>query len=422
MSRRVVVSGLGLISPLSASVDSSWDRLIKGESGIIGIKDDYFDSPPLASRVAGFVPVKSAQKPDGLQIDEWIPLSESRVLDEFSILAKIAARQAWHDAGAPSLNQEERERAGVIIGSGIGGLPYIEKTIRGFYAQNKRMSPFFIPASISNIVAGHLSKDFGFHGPSYTTVSACASSGHAIQDAVRYIKEGDADLMITGGTESALCYTGIAGFVACRALSKKFNDNPAEASRPWDRDRDGFVMGAGAGILILEEYERAKRRGAKIYAEIVGYGSSCDAHHITAPHPEGYGAKLAMKNALRKANIAPQDVEYINAHGTSTPAGDEIELNAVHDVFKDNKILHMSSVKSSIGHLLGAAAGAEAVFTLLSLKYGILPPTLNLHNSINTFNNINLIPRIAIEKKIKYAMSNSFGFGGTNVSLLFKKI
>lgn len=415
--RRVVITGLGLITPLSVNLGGAWQCLIEGESGIATIP---FLADDLPCKVAGHVIARDSQNINGLQISDFIPENEARRLDRFSIFAKIASLQAWKDSGI-NLCDQAKERIGVILGSGIGGLPFIEENAINMFVNNKKCSPFFIPASISNIAASHVAKDFGLMGPCYATVSACASGGHAIEDAFRRIREGDIDIMIAGGAEASICYTGIAGFVACRALATKFNDRPQEASRPWDKERCGFVMGEGAGILILENLEHAKKRGAKIYAEIVGYGSSCDAYHITAPHPEGLGAKLAMKACLKKAGISPEQVDYINAHGTSTQIGDKVELEAVQEVFQNNKMLYMSSNKSSIGHLLGAAAGVEAVFTVLSLRDGILPPTLNLHDSICEYNNINLVPHTAIEKKITYAMSNSFGFGGTNVSLLFKR-
>ena len=355
--------------------------------------------------------------------DDWVSPKEQRRMDTFIVYALAATEQAVADAGWKPEDEEERLRTGVLIGSGIGGLPEIAKGAalleRG---QTRKLSPFFIPAALINLASGHVSIKYGFKGPNHSVVTACATGAHAIGDAARMIMWDDADVMIAGGTEAAICRLGIAGFAAARALSTHFNDTPEKASRPWDKDRDGFVMGEGAGVVVLEELEHAKRRGARIYAEVIGYGMSGDAHHITAPAEDGNGAYRCMQMAFRRAGISPGEVDYINAHGTSTPLGDEIELGAVKRVFGDAAAgISMSSTKSSIGHLLGAAGAAEAIFSIKAIETGMIPPTLNLDNPSEGCD-LDLVPHVAKEREVRAALSNSFGFGGTNASLIFRRL
>jgi len=355
--------------------------------------------------------------------DDWMSPKEQRRVDPFIVFGVAAGAQAMKDAGLETLTEEQKVRAGVIVGSGIGGLPGIEEASITLHEQGyRRVSPFFIPGRLINLVSGNLSIKFGLKGPNHATVTACSSGAHAIGDAARMIMLDDADIMLAGGAEAAICAVGIAGFTQAKALSTRYNDRPAEASRPWDKGRDGFVMGEGAGILVLEELEHAKKRGAKIYAEVVGYGMSGDAYHITAPAPDGDGAYRAMKAAFRNAGLAPSDIDYVNAHGTSTPLGDEIEFGAVKRVFANaaGNIL-MSSTKSSIGHLLGAAGAVEAIFCIKAINDNVAPPTLNLTDLDDACQGIDLVPLKAKEKKIDAALSNSFGFGGTNASLIFKR-
>ncbi|KIE05350.1 3-oxoacyl-[acyl-carrier-protein] synthase 2 [Candidatus Jidaibacter acanthamoeba] len=419
--RRIVITGIGLVTPLGADAKSSWENLIRGKSGIKKIPLELFDTSDLNTRIAGLVPGKDEQC--GLDLEKYIPLKETRKMDKFIHYAIAAATQAVDDAGWVPSNDEQREQTGVLIGSGIGGLAVIEETANILAEKGaRRVSPFFIPASLINLASGHISIKYGFKGPNHAVVTACSTGAHAIGDAARLIALSDADVMVAGGSEAAVCRLGIAGFNACKALSTNFNDTPEKASRPWDEARDGFVMGEGAGVVVLEEYEHAKKRGAKIYAEVVGYGLSGDAYHMTAPAPDGNGGLRSMQMALKKAEINPEEVGYINAHGTSTPLGDIIELNAVKTLFKDHAYkLMMSSTKSSIGHLLGAAGSVEAIFSILSMQHGIIPPTLNLDNPSEGCD-IDLVAHTAKEKKIEVALSNSFGFGGTNASLLFKKV
>ncbi len=416
--RRVVITGMGLVTSLGCGVETNWKNLLAGKSGIRGIQS--FDVSDLPAKIAGQVP--SGETGDGLfDVDDWIPTKEQRRMDNFIIYGLVAAIQAVSDSGWEPENEEDQARTGVLIGSGIGGLEEISKnTIKVEEGKTRRISPFFIPASLINLVSGHVSIKYGFQGPNHSVVTACSTGAHAIGDAARIIMWDDADVMVAGGTEAAVCRLGVAGFCAARALSTKFNDDPEKASRPWDKDRDGFVMGDGAGVVVLEELEHAKARGANILAEVIGYGMSGDAHHITAPAKDGKGAQRCMEAALKRAGADPEDVDYINAHGTSTPLGDEIEYNAVRRIFGDGANgLSMSSTKSAIGHLLGAAGAVEAIFSILAMRDGVVPPTLNLDNpSVN--GGIDLVAHEAKEKPVKLILSNSFGFGGTNASLVFK--
>jgi 3-oxoacyl-[acyl-carrier-protein] synthase II len=419
--RRVVITGLGLVSPLGCGVQATWERLINGESGVRAIQS--FDVSDLPVKIAAQVPLGDTAT--GLfNADDWVSPKEQRRMDTFIVYALAAAAQAVADAEWMPSDEGERERTGVMIGSGIGGLPEIAKgSILVESGQVRRISPFFIPAALINLASGHVSIRFGFKGPNHSVVTACATGAHAIGDAARLIMWDDADVMIAGGTEAAVCRLGIAGFAAARALTTKFNDTPAKASRPWDRDRDGFVIGEGAGVVVLEEYEHAKKRGAKMYAEVVGYGLSGDAHHITAPAEDGNGAFRCMQAALKRARLSPDDIDYVNAHGTSTPLGDEIELAAVKRLLGAAAAkVSMSSTKSSIGHLLGAAGAAEAIFSIKAIETGVVPPTLNLDNPSEGCEGIDLVPHVAKERPVNTALSNSFGFGGTNASLIFKKI
>jgi 3-oxoacyl-[acyl-carrier-protein] synthase II len=415
--RRVVVTGMGLVSPLGIGLENVWGRLIAGESGLRAIQS--FDVSDLPSRVAAQVP--RGDRASGLfNADDWVPPKDQRRMDEFIVFAMGAAVQAVEDSGWHPTGDEECERTGVMIGSGIGGLPGItEGAITIQERGPRRISPFFIPANLINLASGNVSIRYGFKGPNHAVVTACSTGAHAIGDASRLIMLDDADVMVCGGAEAAICRLGLAGFAAARALSTNFNDDPPRASRPWDQDRDGFVMGEGAGIMVLEELEHARRRGARIYAEVIGYGMSGDAFHLTAPAEDGNGAFRSMRNALKSAHLSPDQIDYINAHGTSTPLGDEIELGAVKRLFGDHAYsLSMSSTKSAIGHLLGAAGTVEAIFGVLALRDQVVPPTLNLDNPSPSCD-IDLVPKQAKERKVTYVLSNSFGFGGTNASLVF---
>ena len=414
--RRVAITGLGLVTPLGCGVDMTWSRLIEGRSGAGPISKFKVDDLPC--RIACDVP-KGDGSDGTFSPDQWVDPKEQRRVDEFIVYALTAASQAVADSGYEPKTEEDRERAGVLIGSGIGGLDGIEQASILLHEKGPRkLSPFFIPGRLINLASGYVSIRFGYKGPNHSVVTACSTGAHAIGDAARLIALDDADVMLAGGTEAAICRLGIAGFVACRALSTGFNDTPEKASRPYDKDRDGFVMGAGAGVVLLEEYEHAKARGAKIYAEVKGYGLSGDAHHITAPAEDGNGGYRAMRMALKRAGLSPSDIDYVNAHGTSTPLGDEIELRAVEKLFGNARgKLSMSSTKSSIGHLLGAAGAVEAIFCTLAIRDGIAPPTLNLDNpSVET--EIDLVPHKAKKRPIGAALSNSFGFGGTNATLV----
>jgi len=417
--KRVVVTGLGLVTPLACGVKPTWERILAGKSGLSAItRIDVSDIP---CRIAGQVPRGEGE--GEFHIDRYIEPKEQKKMDDFIHFAFGAAAEAVEDAGIGTLSDEEKYRVGVMIGSGIGGLQIIEETVLTMKEKGpRRVSPFFIPAALINLASGQISIKHGFKGPNHSAVTACSTGAHAIGDAARLIQWGDADVMVAGGTEAAVCRIGLAGFAAARALSTGFNDTPEKASRPWDKARDGFVMGEGAGVVVLEEYEHAKKRGAKIYAEIVGYGLSGDAHHITAPAPNHDGAFRSMKAALARAGMATSDIDYINAHGTSTPLGDELELLAVKNLFgADAYKLSMSSTKSAIGHLLGAAGAVEAIFSILAIRDQIAPPTLNLDDPSEGCD-LDLVPYKAKERKINAALSNSFGFGGTNASVIFKKI
>ena len=417
--RRVVVTGLGMVSPLGGNVEDTWQAILAGKSGIGPIT--RFDASEMACRIAA--EVKKGDGTNGtFNPDEWMEPKEQRRNDEFIVFAVAAAGQAMRDAGLELKTEEEKERAGVLVGSGIGGLASIEKTSLLLRDKGpRRVSPFFIPGSLINLAGGIISIRHGLKGPNSAVVTACATGAHAIGDAAAIIARGDADVMIAGGCEQAICPLGIAGFLACRALSTSYNDTPEKASRPWDEGRDGFVMGEGAGIVVLEEYEHAKARGAKIYAELVGYGMSGDAYHVTAPAEDGDGAYRCMRMAVEKAGIQPGEIDYINAHGTSTPLGDEIELKAVERLLGNRAgDVAMSSTKSAIGHLLGAAGAVEAIFSILAIRDQVAPPTLNLENpSVETA--IDLCANEARRREINVALSNSFGFGGTNAALVFRR-
>ncbi len=422
--RRVVVTGLGMISPFGYGVNENWSRIIRGESGIRPIT--AFDVSDIAAKIGGMVPLASSAEDarDGrFWLDGVIAPKDQRKMDRFIMFAIAAAKEAVEDSGWMPTNSEDCERTGVIIGSGIGGLPQISETTLTLQEKGpRRVSPYFIPASLINLAAGHVSIIHGFKGPNHAPVTACASGAHAIGDAARMIMFGDAEVMIAGGTEAALCRVGMSGFASARALSTAYNDTPELASRPWDEGRDGFVMGEGSGILVLEEYEHAKKRGAKIYAEVIGYGMSGDAHHVTSPAEDGDGAFRAMRAALKNSGVSAESIGYINAHGTSTPLGDAIEVKAVKRLYGDHAYkLAMSSTKSAIGHLLGAAGSVEAIFSILAMRDSILPPTLNLENpSVGC--DLNFVAKVAQEKKIDTIMTNSFGFGGTNASLIIRKM
>ncbi len=416
--RRVVVTGLGMVSPLACGVETSWSRLLAGRSGAGPIQG--FETADLACRIAMQVP--RGDGTDGsFNPDQWMEPKEQRKVDDFILYGIAAATQALDDAAWHPKTYDEQIRTGVLIGSGIGGLGGIYETSIILKEKGpRRVSPFFIPGRLINLTGGYVSIMHGLKGPNHSVVTACSTGSHAIGDAARLIALEDADVMVAGGAESAINRIGIAGFAACRALSTAFNDRPQMASRPYDKDRDGFVMGEGAGCVVLEAYEHAVARGAKIYAELVGYGMSGDAYHITAPEATGDGAFRAMAAALKRAGISASDIDYVNAHGTSTQLGDEIELNAVQRILGDAPVeLSMSSTKSAIGHLLGAAGAVEAIFSILALRDQIVPPTLNLDNpSVET--TIDLVPHKARKRKVEFALSNSFGFGGTNACLVFK--
>ena len=416
--RRVVVTGLGMVTPLACGVKPTWDKLLGGESGIGRIT--RFEVSDIACRIAGEVPEGDGEH--DFHADDWVEPKDQRKIDRFILYAIAAARQAIDDSGWTPTDEESLERTGVMIGSGIGGLDSIAAGAILLEKRGpRRLSPFFIPSALINLASGHVSIRYGFKGPNHSVVTACSTGAHAIGDASRLIQHGDADVMVAGGAESAVCRLGIAGFAASRALSTHFNDAPERGSRPWDVDRDGFVMGEGAGVLVVEELEHARGRGARIYAEVVGYGMSGDAHHITAPATDGNGGFRSMRAALRDARLNPEDIDYINAHGTSTPLGDEIELGAVKRLFGaavDN--IAMSSTKSSVGHLLGAAGSVEAIFSILAINHGVVPPTLNLDNP-SPGCDINLVPHEAQERSVRNVLSNSFGFGGTNASLVFSQ-
>ncbi|WP_374378358.1 beta-ketoacyl-ACP synthase II [Dongia sp.] len=415
--RRVVVTGMGIVSPLGVGVDHVWKRLLNAESGISGIQ--AFDVSDLPCKIGGQVPL--GDKASGnYNPDEYVSSKDQKKMEPFIVMGIAAATEAVADSGWAPTDQESLDRTGVLIGSGIGGLNGIYDTALILKEKGpRRVSPFFVPSCLINLVSGHVSIKYGFRGPNHSVVTACATGTHAIGDAARMIALDDADVMVAGGAEATIGRIGYAGFCAARAMSTSFNDTPTEASRPWDKDRDGFVMGEGAGMMVLEEYEHAKKRGAKIYAEVVGYGLSGDAYHITAPSEDGNGGFRAMQAALKRAKMNPEDIDYINAHGTSTPLGDEIELGAVKRLFGDAAYkLTMSSTKSATGHLLGAAGAVEGIFSVLSIRDQVAPPTLNLNNPSEGCD-IDLAPKQARQRKIRTALSNSFGFGGTNASVIF---
>jgi 3-oxoacyl-[acyl-carrier-protein] synthase II len=417
--RRVVVTGMGIVSPLGCGIEATWSNILAGKSGAKRIDDFQVDD--IACQIAHRIPL--GDYADGkFNADEWMDVKEQRKVDPFIIYAMAAASQAIADAGVEPKTEEEKYRIGTLIGSGIGGIGGIyDASITLHERGPRRISPFFIPGRIINMASGNVSIRFGLKGPNHSVVTACSTGAHAIGDAARLIALGDADVMVAGGAESPVNRLSIAGFAACRALSTGFNDRPEAASRPYDKDRDGFVMGEGAGIVVLEDYERAKARGAKIYGEVIGYGLSGDAYHITAPSEDGDGGFRCMQAAVKRAGIDPSEIDYINAHGTSTPLGDEIELGSVTRMLGDAAgKAAMSSTKSAIGHLLGAAGSVEAIFCLLAMRDSMLPPTINLDNpSVET--SIDLVPHTAKKKEVNIALSNSFGFGGTNASLIFRK-
>jgi 3-oxoacyl-[acyl-carrier-protein] synthase II len=425
--RRVVITGIGLVTPLGSGTEVTWKAILAGKSGAGRIT--AFDPTDYACQIACEVPRVDGRGGGGPDVegafdpDRILSPKDQRKVDDFILYAIAASDEAVRDAGWAEPNEEEKLRTGVILGSGIGGLNKIAETTLELEAKGpRRVSPFFIPSALINLASGHVSIRYGYKGPNHAVVTACATGAHAIGDAARLIKHGDADVMIAGGAEAAVCKLGIAGFIACRALATNFNDAPEKGSRPYDTDRDGFVMGEGAGVLVLEEYEHAKARGAKIYAEVKGYGLSGDAHHITAPASDGDGGFRAMQASLKEAGVTPDQIDYINAHGTSTPLGDEIELHAIERLLGEHagKVV-MSSTKSAIGHLLGAAGSVEAAFTALAIRDQIAPPTINLDNpSVET--KIDLAPHKAKPMKIELALSNSFGFGGTNASLVLAKV
>lgn len=417
--RRVVITGIGLVTPLGIGKKHVWKKLIDSQSGIVKI--DRFQTDDLPAKIAGIIPRGTL---DGeFNPDSFLEPKDQRKIDDFILYGIAAAEEAIFDSGWAPKDEEGLERTGVLIGSGVGGLDRIYDTAVTLHEQGpRRVSPFFIPATLINLISGQVSIRFGFKGPNHSVVTACSTGAHAIGDASRLIQFGDADVMIAGGAENAVCRLGMAGFCAARALSTNFNDTPEKASRPWDQGRDGFVMGEGSGVVVLEEYEHAKKRGAHIYGEVIGYGLSGDAYHITAPSETGDGAYRAMKAALKNAKIDTSEIGYVNAHGTSTPLGDAIEVKAMKRLFGEKPdFLSVSSTKSAIGHLLGAAGSVEAIFTILALESGILPPTLNL-DSPSEGCDLDFIPHVAKEKAMGYAVSNSFGFGGTNASLVLKRM
>jgi 3-oxoacyl-[acyl-carrier-protein] synthase II len=417
--RRVVVTGLGMVSPLGCGVEVSWKRLLEGESG--ASKVESFETSDLACKIACQIP-RGAGADGTYDPDQWMEPKEQRKVDPFIVYAMTAATQALRDAGWKPATPDEQNATGVLIGSGIGGIGGIYEASVTLYEKGpRRVSPFFIPGRIINLASGYVSIEHGLKGPNHAVVTACSTGAHAIGDAARLVAFGDADVMLAGGAESPINRLSLAGFAACRALSTNFNDDPTRASRPYDRDRDGFVMGEGAGVVVLEEYEHAKARGARIYAEVIGYGLSGDAYHITSPTEDGDGAYRCMQAAIKRAGVDVSDIDYINAHGTSTPLGDEIELKAVERLVGNTAgKLAMSSTKSATGHLLGAAGAVEAIFSILAMRDGIAPPTINLDNpSVET--PIDLVPHQAKKRDIDVVLSNSFGFGGTNASLVLRR-
>lgn len=422
--RRVVITGMGMVSPLGMGVEHNWNAITNGKSGIKKI--EHFDVSDIPSQIAGIIPTTKDENPQNgdFNADLYLHPKEQRKVDVFITYGMAAAQEAIEDADWTPTDEESLNRTGVLIGSGIGGLDEIYKTSTLMNERGpRRISPFFVPAALINLTSGHVSIKYGFRGPNHSVVTACATGTHAIGDAARLIALDDADVMIAGGAEGAVCRLGVAGFAAARALTTGYNDRPNEASRPWDEGRDGFVIGEGAGIVVLEEYEHAKKRGAKIYGEVIGYGLSGDAHHITSPAEDGNGGYRAMEAALKRAKLNPEDIDYINAHGTSTPVGDGIEFGAVKRLFANAlDTVSMSSTKSAIGHLLGAAGAVEAIYSAKAIETGVLPPTLNLENPSENCQGMDLVPKTAKEKKVKTVLSNSFGFGGTNASLVMRSV
>ncbi len=418
--RRVVVTGLGLVTPLGGDVETTWANILAGKSGATRIT--RFDPTDYACQVA--CEVKPPEHEWGFDPGKRVDHKVQRQVDPFIVYGLDAAGQAIEDAGLTEMSEQERFRAGVSIGSGIGGLPGIEAESLVLHEKGpRRVSPHFVHGRLINLISGQVSIKYGLMGPNHAVVTACSTGAHSIGDAARMIAMDDADVMLAGGSEDALCPLGIAGFAQARALSTNFNDQPTRASRPYDKDRDGFVMGEGAGVVVLEEYERAKKRGARIYAEVVGYGLAGDAYHVTAPHPEGSGAYRTMEMALKKAGMSPADIDYINAHGTSTPLGDELELGAVRRLFGNEAAnVSMSSTKSAIGHLLGGAGAVESIFCILAMRDQIAPPTLNLDNPSEGCEGVDLVPYTAKPRPIRAVLNNSFGFGGTNASLVMKQV
>ena len=418
--RRVVITGIGLLTPLGVGIEFNWKRLLNGESGVRAI--EHFDVSDLTAKIAGQIPL--GQGEGAFDPDIYVSPKEQRQVDQFIIYALAASQLAVEHSGWVAETEDQQIRTGVMIGSGIGGLQTIYNGALTLHERGpRRVSPHFIPAALVNLASGRVSIRYGFRGPNHSAVTACATGAHAIGDAARLIMLDDADVMLAGGAEAAICRIGIAGFAAARALSTDFNDRPAEASRPWDEGRDGFVMGEGAGIVVLEEYEHAKRRGADMLAEVVGYGLSGDAHHITSPAENGDGAIRAMGNALKRAGLNPGDVDYINAHSTSTPAGDVVELRAIRSVFgADVKNIPVSSTKSAIGHLLGAAGSVESIYSILAIANNGVPPTLNLHDPSPEAAGMDLVPMTGRDHRCRITMSNAFGFGGTNTSLIFRAV
>jgi 3-oxoacyl-[acyl-carrier-protein] synthase II len=418
--RRVVVTGLGMVSPLGADVETSWKNILASRSGAAQIT--HFDASDYACTIA--CEVKPAGHEYGFDPNLRVDHKVQRQVDPFIIFGIDAAGQALEDAGLTEMTEAERFRAGCSIGSGIGGLPGIASESIVLHEKGpRRVSPHFVHGRLINLISGQVSIKYGLMGPNHAVVTACSTGAHSIGDAARMIAMDDADVMLAGGAESTICPIGIAGFSQARALSTNFNATPERASRPYDVDRDGFVMGEGAGVVVLEEYERAKARGAKIYAEVVGYGLSGDAYHVTAPHPEGSGAFRSMEMAMRKSGLSLADIDYVNAHGTSTPLGDELELGAVRRLFGDAiGTMSMSSTKSAIGHLLGGAGAVESIFCILAMRDQIVPPTLNLDNPSESCVGVDLVPHVAKQRKVKAVLNNSFGFGGTNASLVMKAV
>ena len=417
---RVAITGIGMVTPLAANANDTWNKLLEGESGIRKITS--FDTSDLSVKIAGQI-TRGTEK-SSFNPDEFVEIKNQRKIDDFILYAIAAAEEAFKDSGWEAKKESDFTRAGVLVGSGIGGLQSIAKANDTLNEKGpKRMSPFFIPSCLINLASGQISIKYGLKGPNHSVVTACSTGAHAIGDAARIIRAGEADMMMAGGSEAAVCRLGIAGFAAARALSTHFNDLPHLASRPWDKDRDGFVIGEGAGIVVLENLDLAKKRGAKIYAEILGYGMSGDAYHITAPAEDGDGGFRSMSAAIKNGHVPIEEINYINAHGTSTPLGDEIELESVLRLFKnDTSTLSMSSTKSSIGHLLGAAGAVEAIFSILATFNNVVPPTLNLENPCKEPLPLDLVKKESKEKKVNIALSNSFGFGGTNATLIVGKL